>query len=207
MKNFLKYVAALAIVGAFFVACSDWTDPEREITQHPDQQSPILRDNAYYQALREYKKTKHKIAFGWYGSWTAVGASYQTRLQSAPDSMDIISIWSQWHSLTPEQIADKEFVQKIKGTKVTFTIFSDKMPEPFLTEIGGGEYTDEAIEAYVEREKPFDCAGAAKIERLGIALMESVKSDDPTSLIGLPLMALTTLLTRAGVEVLPGLDA
>ena len=117
MKNFLKYVAALAIVGAFFVACSDWTDPEREITQHPDQQSPILRDNAYYQALREYKKTKHKIAFGWYGSWTAVGASYQTRLQSAPDSMDIISIWSQWHSLTPEQIADKEFVQKIKGTK------------------------------------------------------------------------------------------
>ena len=141
MKNFLKYVAALAIVGAFFVACSDWTDPEREITQHPDQQSPILRDNAYYQALREYKKTKHKIAFGWYGSWTAVGASYQTRLQSAPDSMDIISIWSQWHSLTPEQIADKEFVQKIKGTKVTFTIFSDKMPEPFLTEIGGGEYT------------------------------------------------------------------
>ena len=101
MKNFLKYVAALAIVGAFFVACSDWTDPEREITQHPDQQSPILRDNAYYQALREYKKTKHKIAFGWYGSWTAVGASYQTRLQSAPDSMDIISIWSQWHSLTP----------------------------------------------------------------------------------------------------------
>ena len=134
----------------FFVACSDWTDPEREITQHPDQQSPILRDNAYYQALREYKKTKHKIAFGWYGSWTAVGASYQTRLQSAPDSMDIISIWSQWHSLTPEQIADKEFVQKIKGTKVTFTIFSDKMPEPFLTEIGGGEYTDEAIEAYAK---------------------------------------------------------
>ena len=49
--------------------------------------------------------------------------------------------------------------------------------------------SDEAIEAYVEREKPFDCAGAAKIERLGIALMESVKSDDPTSLIGLPLHA------------------
>ena len=41
-------------------------------------------------------------------------------------------------------------MQKIKGTKVTFTIFSDKMPEPFLTEIGGGEYTDEAIEAYAK---------------------------------------------------------
>ncbi len=63
----------------------------------------------------------------------------------------------------------------------------------------------ETIEAYVDREEPFDCAGSAKIERLGIALMESVESDDPTSLIGLPLMKLTTLLANAGVEVLPGL--
>ncbi len=65
----------------------------------------------------------------------------------------------------------------------------------------------ETIEAYLKREEPYDCAGSAKIERLGIALMESVTSDDPTSLIGLPLMKLTDLLTRAGVEVLPGLGA
>ena len=63
----------------------------------------------------------------------------------------------------------------------------------------------ETICAYVEREKPYDCAGSAKIEKLGIALMQSVESDDPTSLIGLPLMKLTTLLARAGVPVLPGL--
>ena len=69
------------------------------------------------------------------------------------------------------------------------------------------ELSDEAIEAYVDREKPFDCAGSAKIERLGIALMASVTSDDPTSLIGLPLMTLTSMLTRAGIEVLPGLRA
>ncbi|MFQ7503134.1 MAG: glycoside hydrolase family 18 [Alistipes finegoldii] len=109
----------------------------------------MLRDNAYYQNLRAYKQTKHKLAFGWYGSWTAVGASYQSRSISAPDSMDIISIWSQWHTLTPQQMADKEFVQKTLGTKVTYTIFSDKLPEPFL-EIGNGEYTDEAIEAYAK---------------------------------------------------------
>ncbi len=65
----------------------------------------------------------------------------------------------------------------------------------------------ETIEAYVDREQPYDCAGSAKIERLGIALMESVTSDDPTSLIGLPLMVLTSMLARAGVEVLPGLSA
>lgn len=63
----------------------------------------------------------------------------------------------------------------------------------------------ETIEAYVDREQPFDCAGSAKIEKLGIALMESVESDDPTSLIGLPLIALTTLLSDSGVSVLPGL--
>ena len=67
--------------------------------------------------------------------------------------------------------------------------------------------TRETIEAYVDREEPFDCAGSAKIEKLGIALMETVESDDPTSLIGLPLMALTTLLTQSGVTVLPGLKA
>ena len=69
------------------------------------------------------------------------------------------------------------------------------------------QLSDETIADYVDREKPFDCAGAAKIERLGIALMESVTSDDPTSLIGLPLMKLTTLLTRANVTVLAGLKA
>lgn len=137
------------MLAAAVASCTKETTPERINIQHPDQQSPILRDNAYYQNLRAYKQTKHKLAFGWYGSWTAVGASYQSRLISAPDSMDIISIWSQWHTLTPQQKADKEFVQKTLGTKVTYTIFSDKLPEPFL-EIGNGEYTDEAIEAYAK---------------------------------------------------------
>ena len=76
-----------------------------------------------------------------------------------------------------------------------------------LTRVRMRRLSRETIEAYVDREQPFDCAGSAKIERLGIALMDSVESDEPTSLIGLPLMKLTTLLARAGVEVLPGLGA
>lgn len=64
----------------------------------------------------------------------------------------------------------------------------------------------EAVEAYVDIEEPFDCAGSAKIEKLGIALMDSVESDDPTSLIGLPLMKLTSLLIKAGASPLPGLE-
>lgn len=60
-----------------------------------------------------------------------------------------------------------------------------------------------ALEAYLRFDTPFDCAGAAKIEATGIALVESVESSDPTALIGLPLIRLTTMLTSAGIDVPP----
>jgi septum formation protein len=58
---------------------------------------------------------------------------------------------------------------------------------------------DARIENYLRREQPFDCAGSAKAEGLGIALIERIETDDPTSLIGLPLIALCELLERAGL--------
>jgi len=61
----------------------------------------------------------------------------------------------------------------------------------------------ESLEAYLRLEQPYDCAGAAKIESLGICLVESVRSDDPTALIGLPLISLTSMLAACGVS-LPG---
>jgi len=57
------------------------------------------------------------------------------------------------------------------------------------------------IESYLRRERPYDCAGSAKIERMGIALVERVQSEDPTALIGLPLIALTQMLERGGIRV------
>ncbi|MCS6944737.1 MAG: Maf family nucleotide pyrophosphatase [Sutterellaceae bacterium] len=60
-----------------------------------------------------------------------------------------------------------------------------------------------ALEAYLRLDEPYDCAGAAKIESAGIALVESVEADDPTALIGLPLISLTSLLSAFGVFVLP----
>ncbi|MFN3566555.1 MAG: Maf family nucleotide pyrophosphatase [Burkholderiaceae bacterium] len=59
-----------------------------------------------------------------------------------------------------------------------------------------------ALEAYLRAERPYDCAGAAKIEGLGIALVEAVESDDPTALIGLPLIRLTSMLEEFGAQVL-----
>jgi septum formation protein len=60
---------------------------------------------------------------------------------------------------------------------------------------------DRIIENYLRREQPYDCAGSAKAEGLGIALIARIETDDPTSLIGLPLIALTGMLGRAGLPV------
>ena len=61
---------------------------------------------------------------------------------------------------------------------------------------------DRLIEAYLRREQPYDCAASAKAEGLGIALIARIETDDPTSLIGLPLIALCEMLGRAGLPVL-----
>jgi septum formation protein len=58
------------------------------------------------------------------------------------------------------------------------------------------------IEVYLRRERPYDCAGSVRSEGLGIALFQSIESDDPTALIGLPLIGLTSMLRAAGVDVL-----
>jgi septum formation protein len=57
------------------------------------------------------------------------------------------------------------------------------------------------IQAYVDREKPFDCSASAKAEGLGIALIARIDTEDPSSLIGLPLIALSEMLEGAGVRV------
>jgi septum formation protein len=55
------------------------------------------------------------------------------------------------------------------------------------------------LDAYLRAEQPYDCAGSARNEGLGIAILEKIESNDPTALTGLPLIALTTMLRKAGV--------
>jgi septum formation protein len=62
--------------------------------------------------------------------------------------------------------------------------------------------SDAEIEHYLRVEEPYDCAGSAKCETLGIALLASIASDDPTALIGLPLIRTCTLLRAAGLDPL-----
>ena len=64
--------------------------------------------------------------------------------------------------------------------------------------------SDAEIEHYLRAEQPYDCAGSAKCETLGIALLESINSDDPTALVGLPLIRTCALLRAAGLDPLAG---
>ena len=64
------------------------------------------------------------------------------------------------------------------------------------------DLSDDAIEHYLRAEQPYDCAGSAKSEGLGIALLDAIDSDDPTALIGLPLIRTCRMLRAAGVELL-----
>lgn len=147
MKNRIIYILTLLAVSTLFLACEEQTTPEANRVQHPSDLSPLVRDNAYYQRLRAYKQTDHKLSFGWYGSWTAIGPSNQCRMSSTPDSMDIISLWSQWWSLTDAQMKDKEFVQKVRGTKVVFCISAKDVPAIFKEE---GVITEASLVAYAK---------------------------------------------------------
>ena len=64
------------------------------------------------------------------------------------------------------------------------------------------ELSDAEIEHYLRTEQPYDCAGSAKCETLGIALTDSIASDDPTALVGLPLIRTSALLRAAGIDAL-----
>jgi septum formation protein len=64
------------------------------------------------------------------------------------------------------------------------------------------DLSDAEIEAYLIAEEPYDCAGSAKSEGLGIALLERIDNDDPTALIGLPLIRTARMIRAAGVKLL-----
>jgi septum formation protein len=69
------------------------------------------------------------------------------------------------------------------------------------TEVRFRDYSEREIERYLEAERPYDCAGSAKIEGLGIVLVERVNGDDPSALIGLPLVQLAEMLRKEGVSL------
>jgi septum formation protein len=102
-------------------------------------------------------------------------------------------------------------LQKMRGRRVTFHTAlclwdgRDGVSEPAQVEniqafVSFRDLPDHELDAYLRIEQPYDCAGSAKNEGLGIAILERIDSTDPTALTGLPLIALTGMLRRAGVR-------
>jgi septum formation protein len=102
-------------------------------------------------------------------------------------------------------------LQKMRGRRVVFhtalCLWDGRAADPSAavqvenvqTFVTFRDLPDAELDAYLRIEQPYDCAGSAKNEALGIAILEKIESTDPTALTGLPLVALTTMLRRAGV--------
>lgn len=143
-NNIVKFLMA-GILGLFMFSCSDWVTPENIKFQDFENGSDVdfPKTEEYYAKLREYRKSDHKILFGWFGYWNGgVGASTRGSLASAPDSMDIFSVFGKYYyNLTPLQIKDLRFAQEVKGQKVVFTFL--------MQNVGlGFENTKEGIVQY-----------------------------------------------------------
>lgn len=102
-------------------------------------------------------------------------------------------------------------LQKMRGRRVTFhtalCLWDGRLPPEQAAQVENvqvfvtfRDLPDHELDAYLRIEQPYDCAGSAKNEGLGIALLERIDSSDPTALTGLPLIALTGMLRRAGVR-------
>lgn len=131
MKNIIKSIGLCFGLGLALQACDDWTIPENEVIQNLE---GTPKSEEYYEKLRAYKKSDHQLAFGWFGGWNGGLGSTSMRgsLRSAPDSMDIISIWSKtYYNLDEARKADIKYVQEKLGTKVTYTVFSHNMANLF----------------------------------------------------------------------------
>lgn len=103
--------------------------------------------------------------------------------------------------------AAREQLRSMRGRTVVFhtalCLLADGQAREALvpTEVVFRDLADDEIERYLDREPAFDCAGSAKSEGLGIALLERLTGDDPTALVGLPLVALSSMLREAGVRL------
>jgi septum formation protein len=103
-------------------------------------------------------------------------------------------------------------LQKMRGREVVFhtalCLWDGRAPDPdgaaqledVQVRVSFRDLPDAELDAYLRIEQPYDCAGSAKNEGLGIAILERIDSTDPTALTGMPLIALTSMLRRAGVR-------
>jgi hypothetical protein len=112
--NILKTLLLIIAGCTLIVSCDDAIETK---SKYKEDYLNSNKSEAYYKALRQYKKSDHEKSFGWYGNWTGVGASLANCLSALPDSTDFVSLWGCWKNPTKEMQKDLKFVQDVKGTK------------------------------------------------------------------------------------------
>lgn len=151
--KYIKKTIGFTFVVALLASCTDV-----ESINDVDLNATIKTDE-YYAALREWKQTPNlPQVFVWFDSWTGVTPTGETSLRGLPDSVTIASNWGGHpkFELTPERRADMEYVQRVKGTKVVVTLFSqnigDDLPDKEIYHTAGTSRDPEvvrpAIKAY-----------------------------------------------------------
>lgn len=167
MNNILKILMMCPVAAGGMFLTSSCTDVEKIEIDHIGGYNTMNNANseAYYAKLREYKDQiwnyGRPVTFGWFSDWAPQGASRGGYLTSVPDSMDIISMWSGApgrFEITPEQKADKEFVQKKKGTKLLEVsllshLGKGRTPESIYTDLYKQAETENWSESQLEEAK------------------------------------------------------
>lgn len=148
-------------------------------------------------------------------SWRLAQVKAQAVAQRFPDALIIGS--DQVALLDGQQIGKPlnhdnavRQLSAMRGKTVTFyTALSllnastgELQTEVATTKVSYRNLNDDEIERYLKKEQPYHCAGSAKTEGLGIALISRIQGDDPNALIGLPLILLVNMLEKQGVRIL-----
>ena len=169
-KNIWALATALVFMTAF-TNCSDWTDVEAEKIVDYDN-TEVANPDSYYKALREYKKSEHSVSFGWYSGWGEKGSSTTGMLTGLPDSMDLVSIWSNGTNLSKGKIEDLHFVQNVKGTKILICTFIQEIGKGFTpAEYNTDEATREAFWGWVDGD---EAAIKGSMEKYAKAIMDTI---------------------------------
>ena len=152
MKN-IKTIGFSFAVALFAASCTDV-----ESINNVDLNGTVKTDE-YYAALREWKQTPGlPQVFVWFDSWTGITPTGETSLRGLPDSVTIASNWGGHpkFELTPERRADMEYVQKVKGTKVVVTLFSqnigDDLPDKEIYHTAGTSRDPEVVRAGLQSD-------------------------------------------------------
>ena len=139
---------------------------------------------------------------------SAVAAQYPDALIIGSDQVALLGEQQMGKPLTHENAVRQ--LRTMRGKSVIFytalTLLNARTGE-MQTEVAENrvsfrDFSDDEIESYLRKERPYHCAGSAKSEGLGIALISRMEGDDPNALVGLPLILLVDMLKRQGVSIL-----